>query len=178
MGRERSRLFLQAVGTHTHTCTHADKLSHTHTHKLPPCCLKESSSTPLVTDFDEHVIKVTQCKAMEACVIDLLAHYDAVAELMAAMGGWLENRAGSFNGLAVSYGRKFTNQKVEGKCGCVSVCVCVCERQRGSREEWLLYSLPCRVRRVKCDQQQTSGVIGLYHVMLTRSIKTQWFMGA
>lgn len=34
---------------------------------------------------------------MEACVIDLLAHYDAVAELMAAMGGWLENRAGSFN---------------------------------------------------------------------------------
>lgn len=58
---------------------------------------------------------------MEACVIDLLAHYDAVAELMAAMGGWLENRAGSFNGLAVSYGRKFTNEKVEGKCACVCV---------------------------------------------------------
>ena len=101
-------------------------------------------------------------------MIDLLAHYDAVAELMAAMGGWLENRAGSFNGLAVSYGRKFTDEKVEGKCGCV--CVCVAE---GNREEWLLYSLPCRVQRVKCDQQQTSSVIGLYLVMLTQSLKTQ-----
>lgn len=44
-------------------------------------------------------------------MIDLLAHYDAVAELMAAMGGWLENGAGSFNGLAVSYGRMFTAEK-------------------------------------------------------------------
>ena len=52
---------------------------------------------------------------MEAHVIDLLAHYDAVAELMAAMGGWLENGAGSFNGLVVSYGRKFTAEKRGGK---------------------------------------------------------------
>lgn len=48
-------------------------------------------------------------------MIDLLAHYDAVAELMATMGGWLENGAGSFNGLAVSYGRKFTAEKRGGK---------------------------------------------------------------
>lgn len=68
-------------------------------------------------------------------MIDLLAHYNAVAELMAAMGGWLENRAGSFNGLAVSYGRKFSNDKVWGKCGCGCV-------RRRNREEWLLYSLP------------------------------------
>lgn len=72
-----------------------------------------------MTDFDEHVIKVTQWKAVEACVIDLLAHYDAVAELMAAMGGWLENRAGSFNSSVVSYGRKFSENKVEGKRSCV-----------------------------------------------------------
>lgn len=137
---ERSRLFLCVPLFESSGLT--QMLSHTHTHKLPPCCLKESSSTPLVTDFDEHVIKVTQCKAMEVCVIDLLAHYDAVAELMAAMGGWLENRAGSFNGLAVSYGRKFTNEKVEGKCGCVYVCVC--ERQRGNRVvATLLPSLSC-----------------------------------
>lgn len=58
---------------------------------------------------------------MEACVIDLLAHYNAVAELMAAMGEWLENGAGSFNGLPVSYDRKFTNEKDEGKCGHVCV---------------------------------------------------------
>ena len=90
----------------------------------------ESSSTPLVTDSDEHVIKVTQCKAMEACVIDLLAHYDAVAELMAAKGGWLENGAGSFNGLVVSYGRKFRNEKGERKCAYV----CVFERQRETEE--------------------------------------------
>lgn len=88
-----------------------------------------------MADFDEHVIKVTQCKATEACVIDLLAHYDAVAELMTAMGGWLENRAGSFNGLVVNYGRKFSDDKVEGKCTCV-----------GKGEEWWVYSLPvvCR----------------------------------
>lgn len=91
----------------------------------------ESSSTPLVTDSDEHVIKVTQCKAMEACVIDLLAHYDTVAELMAAMGLWLENGAGSFNGLVVSYGRKFTDEKEERKCGCVYVCVCERQRETG-----------------------------------------------
>lgn len=59
-----------------------------------------------MTDFDKRVIKVTQCKAMEACVIDLLAHYEAVAELMAARGGGLENGAGSFNGLVLSYGRE------------------------------------------------------------------------
>lgn len=47
--------------------------------------------------------------------------------------------------------------------------VCVCERDRGSGEEWLLYSLPCRAQRVKCDQQQTSAVIGLYCVMLTQN---------
>lgn len=57
---------------------------------------------------------------MEAHVIDLLAHYDAVAELMAALGGWLENRAGRFNGLAVSYDRKFRNERKGGE-----VCVCV-----------------------------------------------------
>lgn len=61
-------------------------------------------------------------------MIDLLAHYDAVAELMAAMGGWLANRAGSFNGLAVSYGRKFTGEKSGGK-----VWLCVCKRDRGKR---------------------------------------------
>lgn len=69
-------------------------------------------------------------------MIDLLAHYDAVAELMAAMGGWLENRAGSFNGLAVSYSRKFTGEKVEGKRCCVYV-----RETEGNGEEWLLYSL-------------------------------------
>lgn len=99
-------------------------------------------------------------------MIDLLAHYDAVAELMAAMGGWLENRAGSFNGLAVSYGRKFSNEKVEGKCGCVYVCVC--HKQRGMATSLL----PCRVQRVKCDRLQTSGVIGLYLVVLSRSRET------
>lgn len=123
---KRIRLFLGSSGhTNTHTLPH--------THKLPPCCLKEYSSTLPVTDFDEHVIKVTQCKAMEACVIDLLAHYDAVAELMAAMGGWLENEAGSFTGLAVSYSRKFTNEKEEGKCGCLYVCVC--ERHTDTHKE-------------------------------------------
>ena len=70
---------------------------------------------------------------MEACVIDLLAHYDAVAELMAAMGGWLENRAGSFNGLAVSYGRKFTDEKSGGK-----EHLCVCERQRETKRNGYL----------------------------------------
>lgn len=117
----RGRLLVKVVGTQTHI--HSPP-TNTHTHKLPPYCLKESSSTLLVTDFDEHVIKVTQCKAMEAHVIDLLAHYDAVAELMAAMGGRLENRAGSFNGSTVSYGRKFTNEK-KWREGTV-VCVCVC----------------------------------------------------
>lgn len=118
---KRSRLSVLVLGTHTHV------LSHTHTHKLLPRCLRESSSTPPLTDFDEHVIKVTQCKATEACVIDLLAHYDAVAELMAAMGGWLENGAGSFIGSKVSYGRKFTNEKRrESVVLCMYVCVSVC----------------------------------------------------
>lgn len=57
-------------------------------------------------------------------MIDLLAHYDAVAELMATMGEWLENGAGSFNSLAVSYGRKFAAEKGEGKCGCADGYVC------------------------------------------------------
>ncbi len=126
---------MKVVGTQTHIH------SSPHTHKLPPYCLKESSSTLLVTDFDEHVIKVTQCKAMEAHVIDLLAHYDAVAELMAAMGGRLENRAGSFNGSTVSYGRKFTNEKVEGGYGCV--CVYVRDRGKQRRMATFLPSLSC-----------------------------------
>ena len=65
-------------------------------------------------------------------MIDLLAHYDAVAELMAAMGGWLENGAGRFNGLPVSYGRKFTNQK-RRESVVLCVCVCVRERETGNR---------------------------------------------
>lgn len=67
-------------------------------------------------------------------MIDLLAHYDAVAELMAAMGGWLENRAGSFNSSALSYGRKFSDDKMEGKC------------RVGNGEEWWVYSLPVACR--------------------------------
>lgn len=61
---------------------------------------------------------------MEPCVIDLLAHYDAVAELMAAMGGWLENGAGSFNGLAVSYGRMFTAENGGKVWRCACLCMC------------------------------------------------------
>lgn len=132
MGKDEE-IFLGGIGhksTRSSSCTQRE---------LPPCCLKESSSTPLVTDFDERVIKVTQCKATEACVIDLLAHYNAVAELMAAMGGWLENGAGSFNGLAVSYGRKFTNEKEERKCGCVYVR----DRRKQRGMATLLPSLSC-----------------------------------
>jgi len=95
-----------------------------------------------VTDFDEHVVKVTQYKATETCVIDLLAHYDAVAELMAAMGWWLENGAGSFNGLVVSYGRKFTTE-IEGES--VAVCMSVYVGDGGKRRgmvSWLP-SLSC-----------------------------------
>lgn len=94
-------------------------------------------------------------------MIDLLAHYDAVAELMAAMGGRLENQAGSFTGLAVSYSRKFTNEKVR-----LSVYV----RDGGE--------LPVVGAGVKCDQQQTSGGTGLCHVLLTSSLKKPRFMGA
>lgn len=97
-----------------------------------------------MTDFDEHVIKVTLCKAMEACVIDLLAHYDAVAELMAAMGGWLENEAGSFNGLAVSYSRKFTNEKEEGKCGCLYVCLCDRQKEAERNDYFTPFPVVCR----------------------------------
>ena len=77
---------------------------------------------------------------METCVIDLLAHYDAVAELMAAMGGWLENGAGSFNGLAVSYGRKFTNEK-RRESAVVCMCVYVRDRRKQRRMAAVLPSL-------------------------------------
>lgn len=52
-------------------------------------------------------------------MIDLLAHYNAVAELMATMGRGLESGAGSFNSLAVSYSSKFTTKKREGMYGYV-----------------------------------------------------------
>lgn len=95
-------------------------------------------------------------------MIDLLAHYDAVAELMAAMGGWLENGAGSFNGLVVSYVGKFTKEKEEREWVC----------ERANPEERLV-----RVQGLKCDQQQTSGVADLNHVTLTHSLKAMRFMG-
>lgn len=43
---------------------------------------------------------MTQCKPAQAAVIDLFAHYDAVAELMAAAGRRLGNRVGTPNGSA------------------------------------------------------------------------------
>lgn len=81
---------------------------------------------------------------MESCVIDLLAHYDAVAELMAAMGGWLENGAGSFNGLAVSYGRKFTKEKRRE-----SVIVCMCVHVRDRRKLRGMAAVPPSLSRAK-----------------------------